>query len=272
MVVSSKKEIKKFWDEPIEALQEFVRANPDSLNVTDEYCEPVLEDIVRESLVERYCTFSNDGIRAFVELEIECNSEQKCAANLYKAFWRVCLMATRDERYVGAIKIANIFKDYTAAFCFDRVNAKGETILSEVTRENGYKVVNLLLEMGADPDKELGDGSKPSDHIFTLEMQEIYDRHRAKRSMAAQHNGFAAEGENLVSYTEKAPHSGVVLTTLFNFEYRTIKTLDGEGKTLLEKSFEHAVSQKQLNDAAACLEADGGNLHGWKPKVSAPIR
>lgn len=131
---------------------------------------------------------------------------------------------------------------------------------------NSFESAKLLLEGGADPYIQDNDGLNAFDHAIVPKYKALLNQYKDQNK---PENSFALENESCVSITKSMDSLGYELTTIFDFENKTIvmtSSTAGQGPFPVQ-SFNNAASPEQLEKAHAFLLQKGGNNHGYKAKI-----
>lgn len=158
--------------------------------------------------------------------------------------------------YYNLIEMLDVLID--AGANLDHQDDDGETALICASKCGHLQALKKLMAAGADITKQRNNGQTAEDVAANEGIKDEILRSRCGK--------FIKENDYLVSITEYAKTCKMSLSTLYNFKAQTITTesQNNNGLVLFVQDFNAVRGQKQLQEAAQFLKANGGDLHGFK--------
>lgn len=183
--------------------------------------------------------------------------------------------------YRGRADMIKVLLEFDAAL--DCMNKHNYNALILASHYGHHDCVKLLLDAGADTTLVGEDGQTAEQSASITTIKNLFTKHREAQRTAATKQAptlpapsaqqfktaeFCKDGDYLVSITEHTEVTKLSLTTVYNFRARTVTYLQGTKEAAPNVvPFNKAASTKELQAAAAFLESEQGNTHGFKPKL-----
>ncbi len=240
-----------------EALKDFLERKPDILTY--------------KSLCHSMCELDGKNLKLLAEATIK-HLPQKTRHKLFYDAVGTCIymfVVNENNKFHNFMQTLLEYAEYFVAEA-PECAIKRVFELSRNTKydphDRVYKVIKTLYDAGALDSFKLPEEHQLADYAYAPNIKALFRQIDKERRKNTQPHGFALEANHLVSHTEKAPVSGVMLTSVFNFKYNIITYVsnDNTERPLIEK-FSDATSPELLKAAAEFLESEQGNTYGFKP-------
>lgn len=145
-------------------------------------------------------------------------------------------------------------------------SGQGNTALHLAADRSYVQIVTTLLEAGARTDIINNRGNTAED-LASLTIESLFHTDESRQAPAPVKltGEFEKQSEHIVSYTDPTENPELSITSIYNFEAKTVSYISGvQGSAPSVKPFAQAASTEQLQKAAAFLKEKDGNLHGYK--------
>lgn len=146
-------------------------------------------------------------------------------------------------------------------------SSMGNTALHLAADRSYVQIVTALLEAGASTDI-INNRGETAKGLASPAIRSLFDdgEETPAKAQIKLTGEFQKQSKHIVSYTAPTENPEYTITSIYNFEAKTVSYLSGvKGSSPNVVPFSRVASFNELKDAAAFLEAEKGDLHGWKP-------
>lgn len=174
---------------------------------------------------------------------------------------------------VKAGNVQNIELLIDKGYDLDSRGCGGWTPLYYAAYSDDHSLYKMLVDAGADQSLLTDKGETVIGGTRCKKIKELYYNQFKSNKNPYHVHGFRKENESTVVHNKLIRTENILITTVYDFEYASICTVinDQVAQSPFLESFKHAASPKQLREAAAFLEKEGGNTYNWVEQVNTQV-